>query len=134
MNYARNQREIVQHLLYDCEKSVKIWKILNNGLEVLALQITGDKRGYPSCETCEKYKMISIINLTAKMIIYINRDSSTDLHLKQVKMVMRYIFLIEKYWTSTSEKLPSFLGVWHPVYTDFLNFGTLLWKVISSLQ
>ena len=29
----------VQHLLYVCEKSVKIWKILNNGLEELALRI-----------------------------------------------------------------------------------------------
>ena len=77
-------------------------------------------------------KMISIINSTVKMIFYINRNSSTDLHLTQVKMVMRYLFLIEKYWASTNEKL-SFLCVWLPVYTEFLNFGTLLWKVISSI-
>ena len=51
-----------------------------------------------------------------KMIIHTNRNSSTDLHLKQVRMVMRDLFLIEKYWSETNEKLPSFLSVWHPVY------------------
>ena len=52
--------------------------------------------------------MINIIIRTVKRIIYIDRNGSTDLHLKQVKMVMRDLFLIEKYWAKTNEKLPSF--------------------------
>ena len=46
--------------------------------------------------------------MTVKMIIYTSRKSSTDLHLKKVKMVMRDLFQIERYWAETNEKLPSF--------------------------
>ena len=56
------------------------------------------------------------------MIIYTNRKSSTDLQLKQVKMVMRDLFLNEKYWAATNEKLPTFPGIWHAVYAELLNF------------
>ena len=70
----------------------------------------------------KKYKFINIIKLTVK-IIYTNRNSSTDLHhLRQVEMVIRDLFLIVKYWAETNLKLSSFLGIWHPVYAELLNF------------
>ena len=65
-----------------------------------------DKRDYPGL----KYKFIDIIVMTVKMIIYTNRNGSTDLHVKPVKMAMRDLCLIEKYWTETNEKLNSFPG------------------------
>ena len=59
-------------------------------------------------ELKKKYKLINVTIMTVKMIIYTSRNSYTDLHLKQVKVVMRDLFLIEKYWAETNEKLPSF--------------------------
>ena len=53
-------------------------------------------------ELKNRYKLMNAILLKVKMIIYANRNSSTDL--QQVKMVMRDLFL------------PSFRGVWHPEY------------------
>ena len=41
----------------------------------------------------------------SKMIIYTKMNSSTDLQLQQVKILMRDLFLIERYWAKTSEKL-----------------------------
>ena len=67
--------------------------------------------------------MINTIVMTVKMIIYSNRNSSTVLHLKEVKMVRRDIFLITKYWAEI-DNLPSFLGVWHSVYTEFHRYGS----------
>ena len=72
--------------------------------------------------------------MTVKMIINTNRKSSTDLHLKQVEMVMRDLFLIEKYWAETNEKLPSSPGVWHAVYDELLNLESWLCKAISFIQ
>ena len=71
----------------------------------------------------KKYKLINIIKLTVKIIIYTNRNNSTDLHrLRQVEMVIRDLFLIVKYWAETNLKLSSFLSIWHPVYAELLNF------------
>ena len=49
--------------------------------------------------------------MTVKMIIYTHRNGSTDLNVKPVTMAMRDLFLIEKYWAETNEKLPSFPGI-----------------------
>ena len=72
--------------------------------------------------------------MTVKMIIYTSKNSSTDLHLKQVKMVISDLFLIEKYWAETNEILPSFLGVWHTVYAELYNFESCLCKALSFME
>ena len=41
-----------------------------------------------------KHRLIDIIMMRVKMVIYTNRNSSTDLYLKQVKMGMRDLFMI----------------------------------------
>ena len=62
-----------------------------------------------------KYKLRNIIILATKMVIYSNRNKTSRLMRDQVKLVLRDLFHIEKYWAETNDKLPNFLGLWHPL-------------------
>ena len=69
----------------------------------------------------KKYKLINIILLATKMIIYSNRNTSFRLSLVQVKFVMKDLFHLGKYWADTNDRMAVFLGTWHPVYKEMIN-------------
>ena len=46
---------------------------------------------------------------------------TSRLILDQVKLVLRDLFHIEKYWAETNDKLPNFLGLWHPLYNELID-------------
>ena len=75
--------------------------------------ILGELRG--------KYKLLNIILLANKMEIYSNRNKTSRLILDQVKLVIRDLFQIEKYWAEANDKLQNFLGFWHPLYNELIN-------------
>ena len=116
------QVESIEHLFYECEKSTLLWfKVQewikrmgfgNYNLEIRSI-ILGESR--------KKYKLINIILLATKMIIYSNCNKYFRLSLDQVKFVMKDLFHLEKYWAETNDRMAVFLGTWHPVYKEMIN-------------
>ena len=66
----------------------------------------------------KKYELINIIIMATKMIIYLKWYSTSKIHLKMVKLVMKDIFQIEKYWAETNVELAISVGVWNPIYVE----------------
>ena len=56
-------------------------------------------------ESRKKYKLINIILLATKMIVYSNHNKSCRLSLEQVKFVMKDHFHIEKYWAENNDRI-----------------------------
>ena len=59
--------------------------------------------------------------MAAKLVIYSNKNKRSRLILNQVKLVLKDLFNIEKYWAETTDKLQIFLGLWHPLYNELIN-------------
>ena len=59
--------------------------------------------------------------MAAKLVIYSNRKKRSRLILDQVKQILKDLFHIGKYWAETNDKLPIFLGLWHPSYNELIN-------------
>ena len=77
-------------------------------------------------ESRKKYKLINIILLATKMIIYSNHNKSFRLSLEQVKFVMKDLLHKEKYWAKTNTRMAVFLGTWHAVYKEMINMKLYL--------
>ena len=65
--------------------------------------------------------LVNILLSTTKLMIYSNRNNAANLNIKQNKYSLKDLFLIEIYWAETNDKLPVFLGTWHPVYAELTN-------------
>ena len=88
------------------------WKIEKIGFDSYGLEI----RIIILEEAKKKYQQINIIIMTTKMIVYSKWNSTSKLHLIQVKLVMKDLFIIEKYWAESNDKLAMVLGVWDPIW------------------
>ena len=62
-------------------------------------------------ESRKKYKLINIILLATKMIIYSNQNKSFKPLLKQVNFVMKDLFHIENFWAKTNDRMAVCLGI-----------------------
>ena len=121
------QKESIEHIFYECEKSSLLWigvqewikrmGFSNYNLEIRYI-ILGESR--------KKYKLMNIILLATKMIIYSNHNKSFRLSLEQVKFVMKDLLHKEKYWAKTNARMAVFLGTWHAVYKEMINMKLYL--------
>ena len=114
--------ETLEHLLYKCEKADSLWKDLQIWLKTIGFDnYILDAKTIILGELRKKYKLINFIIMAAKLVIYSNRNKRSRLILDQVKLVLKDLFPIEKYWAETNDKLPIFLGLWHPLYNELIN-------------
>ena len=114
--------EFIEHLFYECEKFTLLWFEVQEWIRRMGFGNYNLKiRSIILGESRKKYKLINIILLATKMIIYSNRNKSFRLSLDQVKCVMKDLSHLEKYWAETNDRMAVFLGTWHPVYEEMIN-------------
>ena len=113
-----NNTETIEHLLYNCEKSKAIWHKVESLIRSIGFT------NYNLCsktmvlgEQKKKLKLVDTILSTTKLIIYTNRNNVANLNIRQIIYSLKDLFLIEKYWAETNDKIP-----WHmapsPCRTD----------------
>ena len=102
--------EILEHLLYKCEKADSLRKNLQIWLNTIGFNnYILDAKTIILGELRKKYKLINLIIMAAKLVIYSNRNKRSRLILDQVKRVLKDLFHIEKYWAETHDKTPNIL-------------------------
>ena len=115
--------ETLEHLVYKCKKAGTFWLDIQTWIKTLGFHnyildvkaiLLGELRG--------KYKLLNIIILATKMVSYSNGNKPSRLILDQVKLVLRHLFHIVKYWAETNDKVPNFLWLRYPgLYNELLN-------------
>ena len=116
------QKKSIEHLFYECEKSSLFWLEVHKWIKRMGFgNYNLEIRSIISGESRKKYKLINIILMATKMIIYSNRNTSFRLLLEQVRFVMKDLFHIEEYWAETNDRMAVFLGTWHPIYKKMIN-------------
>ena len=97
------QKETLEHLLYECDKSALLWKEVHEWIKIIVFGSYGrDITIIILVQANKKYKLVNISIMATKMVIYSNRNSTLKLQSKQVKFVMKDLFQVEEYWTETN--------------------------------
>ena len=116
------QKESIEHLFYECEKNSFLWLEVQKWIKRMDFgNYNLEIRFIISGESRKKCKLINIILMATKMIIYSNRNTSFRLLLEQERFVMKDLFHIGKYWAETNDRMAPFLGTWHPIYKEMIN-------------
>ena len=110
------QKETLEHLLYKYVfLQIEVYQLnqdqVNWGRQLCDLENKSITLG----KAKKKYKLIHIIIMATKMIIHSKRKSTSKLHLKQVKLVMKDLIQIERYWAEINSKLAIVLGEGHSI-------------------